>query len=1001
MRKKWTYVAIVSMMLGVAPVFTGCVDTDEPAGIEQLRGAKAELLKAKAAVEQANAEYRLAEIEWLNAKTAQEAAIAKWKEYEAEYQRLENEALAAKNEFEKAKYEAEAQYYRNLMEEQMITHETAMINLEKAKAVAQRAYEVALKQIAIAEAIGSEDTYVTLQGLKAKLDEAYETLYGEEGDGRHGLEVELRNAQQKLYDAQMNKLAGYDSSEEVADGEDPSIWIPTLENKVAEAEADVVAAQEVVDKLEEFKAAPVEDTDWRAQVDKIEEEIDALEAERDEISLQITEAKTSPEYLEKYQAVHGVEVDGNLVEGSFGTKHVLNNANVALAKKQSETKLSVDAYKPETEITSEMLAAINAKRPAEEKLTADNFSYEAFTYQWAADGAQNPNMVDKYPKAIKNIIDNKYEAWLDILDEATPKSANEIAQAEAALANAKAAEEKAKADYEKNRDEDWKAILDIVQNAKSVTVPTGATTDFGKLVKAYNDAYGNLDKAITDWNKAIKEAYDEAYNAELEEQKEQVRIDVLTVMNGGTISGDTYGTKVVAGFNASQALDDWKDFIRLELATEANFKKAVDDNIGDANTSKEDREKISKEVWAQIDNFVYLTENNENWEGKRLAAEAGEKAAETFDTEGLGTKITTEIGNVKTAYDALDKAKTTFETYAKNNYAQKLTEAAAKLLTKEMLAGVVKDGKATVDANWANYDEETTGYRVWTIANTKIEDKEVADATDTEFDSESGNAAVLAASKRVFGLDDKGNAWYVEPTPEEWEASSYKDEKSFAGLYYKAVEDREGYEAIISANEDLQKLEAEIETALADFKKQIAADYAEAFKDEQAAYDEALTKHNEALKALAEAEAQFSNLYVEQNKIQAQINAKTTLSSTLKKLIWDNLGIEWPLGSAGNETAATPTEDSYDPKKFADQLDEAIEIAKQDLADAEQALKKAEVELQKAQDGKYDSVAMAEYELSVVQARYEKALEAYNKAQADLEKYLEIMAAAEEEQPAE
>ena len=47
MRKKWTYVAIVSMMLGVAPVFTGCVDTDEPAGLSELRGAKkeAEILK--------------------------------------------------------------------------------------------------------------------------------------------------------------------------------------------------------------------------------------------------------------------------------------------------------------------------------------------------------------------------------------------------------------------------------------------------------------------------------------------------------------------------------------------------------------------------------------------------------------------------------------------------------------------------------------------------------------------------------------------------------------------------------------------------------------------------------------------------------------------------------------------------------------------------------------------------------------------------------------------
>ena len=90
MRKKWTYVAIVSMMLGVAPVFTGCVDTDEPAGLENLRGAKAQLLQAQAAVQEANAAYRLAEIEYLNAQTAQQQAIAKWYEYQAEWQRLCN-----------------------------------------------------------------------------------------------------------------------------------------------------------------------------------------------------------------------------------------------------------------------------------------------------------------------------------------------------------------------------------------------------------------------------------------------------------------------------------------------------------------------------------------------------------------------------------------------------------------------------------------------------------------------------------------------------------------------------------------------------------------------------------------------------------------------------------------------------------------------------------------------------------------------------------------------
>lgn len=41
------------MLLGATPVFTGCIDNDEPAGIAELRGAKAELLKAKATVETA------------------------------------------------------------------------------------------------------------------------------------------------------------------------------------------------------------------------------------------------------------------------------------------------------------------------------------------------------------------------------------------------------------------------------------------------------------------------------------------------------------------------------------------------------------------------------------------------------------------------------------------------------------------------------------------------------------------------------------------------------------------------------------------------------------------------------------------------------------------------------------------------------------------------------------------------------------------------------------
>ena len=58
MNKKFLSVVLFgALMAGSSVTFTGCIDNDEPAGIENLRGAKAELLKAKAAVETAKVAY--------------------------------------------------------------------------------------------------------------------------------------------------------------------------------------------------------------------------------------------------------------------------------------------------------------------------------------------------------------------------------------------------------------------------------------------------------------------------------------------------------------------------------------------------------------------------------------------------------------------------------------------------------------------------------------------------------------------------------------------------------------------------------------------------------------------------------------------------------------------------------------------------------------------------------------------------------------------------------
>lgn len=100
MNKKYLSVVLFgALMLGTAGTFTGCIDNDEPAGIEELRGAKAELLKAKAAVEQANAAYRQAETAWMQAKVQEQELLNKGIELGNQKLELELKVQEAKTVF--------------------------------------------------------------------------------------------------------------------------------------------------------------------------------------------------------------------------------------------------------------------------------------------------------------------------------------------------------------------------------------------------------------------------------------------------------------------------------------------------------------------------------------------------------------------------------------------------------------------------------------------------------------------------------------------------------------------------------------------------------------------------------------------------------------------------------------------------------------------------------------------------------------------------------------
>ena len=76
--RKWTYLVATLLMAGTTATFTGCIDTDEPEGIVDLRGAKSELIKAQAAV-------KLVEVEWQKAQVAYQELVNKSKELDNQY----------------------------------------------------------------------------------------------------------------------------------------------------------------------------------------------------------------------------------------------------------------------------------------------------------------------------------------------------------------------------------------------------------------------------------------------------------------------------------------------------------------------------------------------------------------------------------------------------------------------------------------------------------------------------------------------------------------------------------------------------------------------------------------------------------------------------------------------------------------------------------------------------------------------------------------------------
>ena len=351
--KKWTYLVAACMLAGTTPVITGCVDTDEPAGIEQLRGAKAELLRAQALVEAARVEYVKAQAAYEQARAAKVQAEADFYKAQAEY--------------ENAKTEKDKLIWAEELREKKAAVDAAIATSNAAKASQELAYINSMKAIEIAKASLTQEEYnlLWLQRNDIAVAKAeYDLLAGA-----------LSEAEANLSSA-MNWLT---------DNQDNHEWQSYLEHEVRVAQYKYDAA------VEAYNIA-------KANADLTNTDIPALQARVDDlVAYQDSVKKAGDELaLEKAEWYAQHEEDTKIAEQEL--------------KDAKATVVELEAYS----LTVDMSALGVVDNPTYEGKLAKN-DYERYYIENAADGEwlDGASNVGEYVSNLEGFIEELNALKLD------------------------------------------------------------------------------------------------------------------------------------------------------------------------------------------------------------------------------------------------------------------------------------------------------------------------------------------------------------------------------------------------------------------------------------------------------------------------------------------------------------------------------------------------------------------------------------------------------------
>lgn len=253
---------------------SSCLQNEEPAGIEVLRNAKAELIKAQAQYATAQAALMSAEVAYQELENAEKALDNRLKEAQVAYEEARLELLKAQDAAESeaiiAYWEAEMLRWQNEKEAMIADHEWEMLQKQTAIAKAEKEYNEALAALELASASLSDAEEEAINGYRQDIENvrnALNSVYGQ-----------LYAARTALLDAK------YSFDREKAIAQEQRV----LENM----QIALTYAQKFYDeaKAVDFQAG---NDEWRTKVDELDAQIEEIQKQLDAYKIQAAELENS------------------------------------------------------------------------------------------------------------------------------------------------------------------------------------------------------------------------------------------------------------------------------------------------------------------------------------------------------------------------------------------------------------------------------------------------------------------------------------------------------------------------------------------------------------------------------------------------------------------------------------------------------------------------------------------------------------------------------------